>query len=230
MNLPERAYYPLSKAAKKLCCDEDDLIHFGSTGELEICLFIEDSFEDYSIKSEPVDVGGETIRVYGVYCSFAAVYLDDKPSKLHFNGMMSISPTILRNIEFYGDSDFDSIYGCTPCENNESVYYFDINTDGVSITKDRLYITADEIYKILSGSVRNNKEKFLISGDSPKTTAKASELIPPILKMIPELSDIDFDNEKVTKIVNIIESVAASKGIELPKTHWQTWKKYIGRD
>lgn len=49
MALPERLYYPLEKAAKKLTdegmpCDVDDLIHFAAHGKLEICARIKDSF------------------------------------------------------------------------------------------------------------------------------------------------------------------------------------------
>lgn len=238
MSLVERHYYPLDKAAKKLCCDEDDLIHFGAIGELEICAFIDGSFMDYSIETKLDLVHHEelaTIRDTGMYCSFAAVHLNDLPSKLHISGLMSLSPEILRYMEFYGDDgEFDFISVCTPYKNNEITSFFMINEIGMSVTKDRLYITADEISNIINGedgnhNNKNHKEKFLISEDSPKTTAKASEIILSLLKMIPELSSVNFEKEKVAKIVNIIESVAACKGVEIPKTHWQTWQKYLAR-
>lgn len=65
--------------------------------------------------------------------------------------------------------------------------------------------------------------------ESKKTIAKKSELIFYLLKMIPELSGIDLENEKITKIAAMIEEIAAKKGIDLPSTHWQTWNKYLER-
>ncbi|WOO48776.1 hypothetical protein R2S03_15040 [Hafnia alvei] len=38
MALPERHYYPLAIAAKKLKCDVDDLLHYAGIGLLELCI------------------------------------------------------------------------------------------------------------------------------------------------------------------------------------------------
>ncbi|MFC0224974.1 hypothetical protein [Serratia aquatilis] len=38
MALPERQYYPLDLAAKKLKCDINDLLHYASIGLLELCI------------------------------------------------------------------------------------------------------------------------------------------------------------------------------------------------
>ena len=237
MILPERLYYPLSKAAKKIGCDEDDLIHFGAIGKLEVCSYIEGAFDQYSINDGLKINDQDSITIHGRYCSFASMSIDGCPARLHFHGLMMIGTNVLRDIEFYDECSTVELYGCAPYQNsydNNDIHIFEIATDEITITKKDLYITADEIANITSGKIINryelsDKKGFSIQNESPKTTAKASELILPLLKIIPELSDIDFDNEKLTKIVNIIESLAASKGIELPKTHRQTWGKYIGR-
>ncbi|EOI7480169.1 hypothetical protein [Yersinia enterocolitica] len=38
--LPERLYYPLNEAAEKLGCSIKDIIHYGATGALKICIYI----------------------------------------------------------------------------------------------------------------------------------------------------------------------------------------------
>lgn len=65
--------------------------------------------------------------------------------------------------------------------------------------------------------------------ESGKTVAKKGELIKCLLRLIDDMSDVDFDNTPVSKIVNIIEATAARKGVDLPETHRQTWQKYLGR-
>lgn len=57
MALPERAYYPLKKAAEKInndcgCnLDVQDLLHYGAIGELELCVFISGDSREYQEES-----------------------------------------------------------------------------------------------------------------------------------------------------------------------------------
>ncbi|WP_151996149.1 hypothetical protein [Buttiauxella massiliensis] len=43
MKLPERLYYPLDKAAKKLNCDVSDIIHFAANGYTKLCVKVHSS-------------------------------------------------------------------------------------------------------------------------------------------------------------------------------------------
>ncbi|HHZ3461553.1 TPA: hypothetical protein ACWCBK_004056, partial [Escherichia coli] len=56
------------------------------------------------------------------------------------------------------------------------------------------------------------------------------EIIPALIKLIPEMQDVDLEETPVTKIAEMIEVIAAQRGVELPSTHRQTWQKYLGRD
>lgn len=44
------------------------------------------------------------------------------------------------------------------------------------------------------------------------------------------MQDVDLEETPVTKIAEMIEVIAAQRGVELPSTHRQTWQKYLGRD
>lgn len=84
---------------------------------------------------------------------------------------------------------------------------------------------ADDLNNVKDeGSFRNLTE------DNPKRAAKRNEVIYSLIKLIPEMGDVDLDTESLPKIADLIDSIAASRGIEFPKTHWQTWQKYLGRE
>ena len=66
-------------------------------------------------------------------------------------------------------------------------------------------------------------------GESPKTLAKKAELIPALIKLIPEMDDIDIGTAPVAKVIAVLEAAAAMKGVFLPATDKNTWAKYLGR-
>ena len=79
-------------------------------------------------------------------------------------------------------------------------------------------------------NIKNTGDFPKITEDSPKASSKRNEVIYSLIKLIPEMGDVDQDTESLPKIADLIDSIAASRGIEFPKTHWQTWQKYLGRE
>ncbi|EOM2434987.1 hypothetical protein DB293_004810, partial [Escherichia coli] len=79
-------------------------------------------------------------------------------------------------------------------------------------------------------NIKNTGDFPKITEDSPKASSKRNEVIYSLIKLIPEMGDVDLDTESLPKIADLIDSIAASRGIEFPKTHWQTWQKYLGRE
>ncbi|HCI5669068.1 TPA: hypothetical protein NPO09_003621 [Klebsiella pneumoniae] len=67
------------------------------------------------------------------------------------------------------------------------------------------------------------------SGEHPRTANRKGEVIPALLKMIPEFDDVDLEGESISKIASILEAIAAAKGIELNLPDKNTWARYLGR-
>ncbi|CAI1819176.1 Uncharacterised protein [Serratia liquefaciens] len=106
-----------------------------------------------------------------------------------------------------------------------------ISKDGDPIIVDinNIYITHDEIERIKSGKVKPPHLASESSIESAKTAAKKGEMIVSLLGMIPEISNINIDGTPVSKIKEIVEALAAEKGVDFPETHTQTWARYLGR-
>ena len=71
--------------------------------------------------------------------------------------------------------------------------------------------------------------KTLSQSSSFMRKNKLSEVIPALLKMIPEFDDVDLEGESISKIASILEAIAAAKGIELNLPDKNTWARYLGR-
>lgn len=232
MKLPKRLYYPLPEAAEKLGCTIRDLYHFASTGAIDISVFIPEhsvgncevyfleGFKDNK-RNGLIFQDGKTInlekkiddRLYIANFIAGFFYVNKKAfSDIEFkhNNIIS-SPTLY----FYPDRLGG---GLEITLEGENLKPFDIDVDYLCVIADDLNNVKDE------GSFRNLTE------DNPKRAAKRNEVIYSLIKLIPEMGDVDLDTESLPKIADLIDSIAASRGIEFPKTHWQTWQKYLGRE
>ncbi|HCJ7731664.1 TPA: hypothetical protein NV459_004664 [Citrobacter freundii] len=240
-NLPQRLYYPLPEAAKKSGCEVKDIIHYAAIQALQLSVYIEHHCADNSAwfhlnmpNSKVCDIDMfSMLRGDGWGIDF--VELKKKSDAFLIDGYYAKSISGF----FYVDG-----YNLIPLEFNESA---DVSLVAVSTLPD--YIDGDcidinfQMHNLKLDRnflcIRNSDLDFINENvsmpskdsgfESKKTSAKKSELIFYLLKMIPELSGVDLENEKITKITAMIEEVAAKKGIDLPSTHWQTWNKYLGR-
>lgn len=181
-----RLYYPLSEAAKKLGCSERDIIHFGATFRIVLCVFIKrHSYGNNSIISGQYIIERSNLD--------EAQFDDDM--YIVVNSVMSLaSDDIIR----FGDNPY---------------------------VTDRkfLHVMLDDLYEF-------NPNPFCIeSTESNRTKNRKGEIIPALLKMIPEFNGYDIDKEPVNRISDILEATAAAKGIDLVLPDKNTMAKYLGR-
>lgn len=281
--MPERLYYPLDKAAKKINCDVSDIIHLAANGYISLCFkFIFDSIHDSDfpfelyfpvdedkldefILSEKVsgdlDIDNSFINSYFSCRVSLRVNADSGKLKKYnitaksYMGLIEIGPTdIYRNEDsllneenvrvgwmltprdhhasakgFFDESDFytrDS-YPFFPSEFINH-FYISVNQgvkDYPSVNINDLVITQTEMHRIMN-EVENPKE----IEESPKTASLKGEIIRPLIQMIPEFEKIDIDSMPVAKVKDMVEAIAAERGIEFPEVYRATWQKYLGRN
>lgn len=244
MSLPERLYYPLSEAAKKLNCTEQDVIHFGAIGAIKLSIYIHEhrardkayfylnisknmidkiSFFD-SLNGEGWNIGGVKKRKINDGLVLEGYFSDE------IRGFFYIDSFYLTKIEFDTSCNLELMQVSTGIESfYDDCIDVDFLTENLSIDRKFLCIKKEDMYNFKEDTKISLKENSLF-GESPKTIATKSELIPALLKLIPELSDIDPYTAPVKKIAELVEAVAAEKGIEMPNIHRQTWQNYLGRE
>ncbi|EAY6134785.1 hypothetical protein AH775_08510 [Salmonella enterica subsp. enterica serovar Give] len=252
MNNLGRVYHTLPLAAKKMGCTVEDILHFGATNRLEICAYIDGVEERYDYCTFNVFFDNEdsensfskTINKYNsIFTDMYEISLfnyndefcvDDERMVIeglyanHMKGFFAIPSEFLVEVELSSACEIINLsprYLYTP--KGYGNYIRLDNIEGLSIPENRLVIFDREI------SDFNYERKPKYAGgerESPKTAAKRNEVIYSLIKLIPEMGDVDLDTESLPKIADLIDSIAASRGIEFPKTHWQTWQKYLGRE
>lgn len=244
MILPERLYYPLPDAAKKLDCTIQDVIHFGAIGAINICVYIDNhraKDNGYFHLNMPKSMVGEIDDFGSLWGDGWSLYdvekrniddtlrLDGYFSK-RINGFFYINSFELTKIEFDASSDLNLMSVSTGSESgyNDCI---DVNflTESLSIDSKFLCVKNEDIYnfkEVTKVPVKEHKT----SDEAPKTVAKKTELIIALLKLIPEFSDVDPYEMSAKKIAELIEVVAAQKGIIIPKIHSQTLASYLGRE
>lgn len=249
MNELKRAYYTLPMVADKLQCSVVDVLHLGATNRLEICAYINDvqESEDYCSFNvffdkeddyiEEVNQNNSIITdLYEIalfnYNELTSV---DENQKVkfkswyanHLRGFFAIPSEFLIDIELSNLDEYVKINArelYTPKMYGKTINIS--NIEGLYISESRLVVLDGE----LSGFNFTAKAKYPGSDkDTPKTIAKKSQLIPVLLKLIPEVSDLDLDSVAVSKVINIVETLASQKGIDLPATDKNTWARYLGR-
>lgn len=106
-----------------------------------------------------------------------------------------------------------------------------ISKDGepILVNIKNIFVTYDEIIRIKSGKIDSSQSVSDLNIESAKTVAKKGEIIVCLLGMIPEISNLKIDGTPVAKIKEIVEALAAEKGMDFPDTHAQTWARYLGR-
>jgi len=131
MNLPERLYYPLPEAVKKIGqdCTVKDIIHFGATGALNISIYIknwmetEESqfvvvYDSFSVDAEQESFG-DFKSINGDGWGISGIYKKNLPESdifqnatfvKWFGGFFYISPSDLVDFEFNHDSEMITIH------------------------------------------------------------------------------------------------------------------------
>lgn len=250
MNGLARAYYPLPLAAKKLNCSVEDILHLGATNRLEICAYVQgvEEKEDYCTfnvffeEEYEEDIVREIRENNSVITDMYEVALFNKLDSMvlkenelkfrswyanHLKGFFALPSEYLIDIEL---SILDDWSYLSPRElytpNNYGRRLHLANIDCLSIPENRLVVFNSE----LLGFDSSTTPKYPGSGnETPKTAAKKSQIILSLIKLIPDMKDVDLEKTPITKIISLIEAIAAKNGVELPETHRQTWQKYLGR-
>ena len=244
-----RVYYPLDLAAKKMNCSTEDILHLGATNRLEICAYIKgvelspDGF-NFNVTFDEDDeyvlneITENKCIISDLYQIILFEYNDNtiisevdlKPRGWYandLNGFFAMCSNDLVDIELSGGlTSFEVNISELSTPNIDDRKPIEItNINDLVITENMLVVMGKEIENFNASVAPSIRGKI----DAPKTEAKKAELIYCLLKMIPELSGVDLDNTPITKITSMIEEVAAKKGVALPSTHWQTWKRYLRR-
>ncbi|HBT5796022.1 TPA: hypothetical protein OMH60_000773 [Klebsiella pneumoniae] len=240
-NLPQRLYYSLPDAAKKLGCEVNDIIHYAAIQALQLSVYIhfhhsspdtwfhlnmpDDKVNDIDMFSMLRDDG------WGIdfieFKKASDYFIIDGYYAKAINGFFYIDGYNLIPLEF-DDSAEVSLGGVSTLPDYSDGQCIDINFQLNNLNLDRNYlcIRARDLEMI-------NKDVFMpakdINKESNKTAAKKSQIIPSLIKCIPEMRDIDLDTTPVSKIISLLEAIAAKDGIEFPETHRQTWQRYLGR-
>lgn len=243
--LPERKYYSINDAAIKMKCSVNDILHYASVGILNLCIYldfkcdVDEKRVHLNIPLEQINqidelfqsLNGDKWRVGNLE------FIISKGSESGISGYYAgrlfgffyVPSTEALRAEFVQGDEVTLTYISTNPEDydSEDVEINFLRDDGEAFPKSNFCLMASEIEKINSNDIGDfPKQK---ESETDKTIAKKAELIPALLKMIPELSDVNLETTSVTKIVELIEATAATKQIAIPNTHWQTWQKYLGR-
>ncbi len=243
MILPERLYYPLPDAARKLDCTVQDIIHFGAIGAINISVYIGNHKEKnnnsfhLNMPSDLIlniddfgNIYGDGWYIYNIEERHANDELNlDGYFSNGIDGFFYINNFDLTKIEFDATCKLELTQVSTGSESGYNGC-IDVNflTAPLSIDRSFLCIKKDDIYNFKESISIHRKGQSLLT-ESPKTIATKSELIPALLKLIPEFDDVDLCTAPIAKITDLVEAIAAKRGVVIPHIHNQTWQAYLGR-
>ncbi|MCM7634248.1 hypothetical protein [Enterobacter bugandensis] len=235
IQLPERLYFPIALAAEKLSCTVDDLIHLGASSQMEVCYMMKEALAEGVIIR---GIGSDAITLSGLYGMIQIGrelnHDEDRQGQrsAFCFGLFSLNQLTLRDWDLpFSEEGFGRTEFKTPLHSMEEQLSLSLPIS-VSMDASRLYITAHEMGRLTGKPFTspNGAAVFATNSiESTRTSNRKGEIIPSLLKMIPELKGFDIDNGPVKKIVDIIEATAAEKGIELNSPDKNTWAKYLGR-
>lgn len=237
MNLPTRKYYNLNDAAKFLSCEVNDLIHFGATERLNFYAYInhKNNSGQFHFQINMPNYAVEKIDffeslMFDDWIALGVAY-NDRTDVLPVNGyyakevrgLFFVDPQTLIDMEFSSDknaiitffSDVNYLDSEFPIEFNVLGFEITLGLESLCIKHEDL----ERLKELHSGQV----------DESDKTLAKKENLIRALLELIPELSGVDVDSISVKKLKEIIETTAAERGVDFPKTDLGTWSKYLER-
>lgn len=165
MSLPERSYYPLPEAAKKLGCSMRDVIHYGATGVLDLYVFInhlsapENAWFHLNVPSDKASkidcfncLSGDGWIIHDVFYKkeLDGFLLDGFYAK-SISGFFSINEYVIQPLEFSESVNLETIFLSSHPE-TENYLPVDINFIGfsLSLSRDFLCVHSDSIRKIES--------------------------------------------------------------------------------
>ncbi|MCK7086212.1 hypothetical protein [Enterobacter kobei] len=240
-NLPQRLYYSLPDAAKELGCEVRDLIHYAAIQALQLSIYIPfhhgspDAWFHLNMPSSKVaDIdmfsmlkGDGWSLDFVEYKKESDDFFIDGYYEKAISGFFYIDGYNLISLEFNESADV-SLAGVSTLPDYRDGQCIDINfqVNNLKLNRDFLCIRKSDL-EVINKNV--SMPAKIIKEESNKTAAKKSQIIPALIKCIPEMRDIDLDTTPVSKIISLIEAVAARDGVELPELHRQTWQKYLGR-
>lgn len=238
--LPERLYYPIPEAAEYLGCTVRDVYHYCATGMLTLNVYIQ-NVESKDVGYMSLDLGSsnlseERIRnranldfliayIHGIHYEkeapdYGFVLAD------YLEGFFTVYANDCHLLELSNESTIELTGLETPPSG--------AGEDGVSIFFDKPLIVSRDSLCILTGNIKEIMQIDELSvsktSEHPRTSNRKGEIIPALLKMIPEFNGVDIYKEKACKISDILEATAASKGIELQMPDKNTWARYLGRE
>jgi hypothetical protein len=254
INIPERLYYPLPEAADMLGCTIRDVIHMGAAGVIDLSIYINSWIESSDVKPnerlmvffDGLDENPEEfckldlISLSGDRWSLSGIYEPQPELDSSFKAILRYARII--NGFFYLSSynliDFEFDYPCDYIWLNSLTAELDFKGFGdVKLHSFHKIKFPSKSICVMADSIKKIKEKTSVFPDispdkkveSPKTSAKKSELILQLLKLIPDFDGVDLEATSVSKTISIVEAAAAAKGVEIPKTDKNTWSRYLGK-
>lgn len=195
MSLPKRLYFPLEVAAEKLGCTQADLIHFGATSGVEICITVqipesEISCDDNSdneyflqhIKNNNSVYVDAKFNTYLMLKRNRNIYVYD------FFGLMAISPQDLLSFDFTPKEKVSLVPLHFPNSNDIEIskekYLIEPSEEIIVCfddVKDKLFMTAAEIERISGQVSENNDARLPPKKNSRKTDNAQAKFIKSLL-------------------------------------------------
>lgn len=229
-----RKYYPIVEAAKRINCHESDIIHLIANNGLDAYVFM-NNFKCHDGKPMHLNLTNEIVKSIDCFNCLSGEMWDiydinyyDNNELIQYSGyyagvihgLFYVEGGYIAPLEF-GNENVILQQISTKKDTGEGDYPVDINflSEHLMVDKSKICILEKDISDLSK----------IDASESRKTIAKKAELIPQLLKMMPEFNKLDLDKMPVAKIISLVEAAAAAKGIEIPKTDKQTWAKYLGR-
>jgi len=231
IELPKRTYYPLTEAVKKLNCSLNYIYHLAARGEITLAAYIpmfDNRNKNHQVyipfegtgsieKDKYIDLGNLAFANVNESSRNNSVIMCDFDV---MRGFAHIVGGAFTELEFDSNKKSVSVLGLSSSSLRDGLGIFVQMSEKEEIDIDKLCIFESEMNLITSGKDKD---------EHPRTSNKKGEIIPYLLKMIPEFSNVDIDTAPASKISNILEKISATKGMELPIPDKNTFARYLGR-
>lgn len=236
MKVPKRLYYPFSELAKELGCSLEYIYHLAGTELIQPSIYIPSGFISSSsgisiFPSEKVDINAmlDEEAIYGDGWSIHGIKKrDDSESEYtasDASGFFYIPGSEILECEFDINKKSFRTMGLDSSPYIEGPLSTTVTFSLIDFPTKYLCIMSSELHKLQKSSIPEMPDVK----ESPKTIAKKSQLFTSLIQLIPEMDGVDLISTPVNKIIELIETIAASKGVDLPEAHRQTWQTYLGR-
>lgn len=172
--LPQRRYFSLDDAAKKLNWSVSDLIHMGAHRDISIGVFIEEltnnkplSFYSGSISGcwDDVLILDKNSNTHQYRTDFSSLIHNKESGKLYIEGLWFLSPQDVSNIELHG-----ALYRNKQDLTNPISIYLNTGNDSQIVSIGNfcickpidpscLYVTGEQVMRLLCGDTQNSIDK-----------------------------------------------------------------------